>query len=200
MEPKGMMIKCVMKAMFLSVILLMVSPLHADVIDVMPGKLSERIAGRDKNEASASLRGRIDARDFESLASLASTLKDLDMSGLYISESSLPAPDEWGREKYSEGELPPYFFFQSTLEKTVLPANLKVVPEGVFSYSSIKEVTLPENCISIGDYAFYGCGDLKKVIIGDKLKTIGAKAFGNCGSLKGLILPQRINLTGNEVF
>jgi len=43
--------------------------------------------------------------------------------------------------------------------------------------------TIPDSVTSIGDYAFYGCGNLTSIIIPESVTRIGQAAFNNCNGL-----------------
>lgn len=46
--------------------------------------------------------------------------------------------------------------------------------------------TIPDNVVSIGDYAFYGCEKLENVTIGNRITSIGLEAFNACEKLSTL--------------
>ena len=87
----------------------------------------------------------------------------------------------------------------------------------------ITSVEIPEGYTSIGDYAFYGCGNLKAVSCPESIKSIGMGAFNssgiesadlsdtkidavsaycfkNCASLQSVELPETVTLIGMEAF
>ena len=58
-----------------------------------------------------------------------------------------------------------------------------------FAQNDIKEVTLPETIIEIGDYAFQNATKLKKIIFPEGLEVIGEGAFEACTLLTSLNIP-----------
>lgn len=48
----------------------------------------------------------------------------------------------------------------------------------------IKDLVIPDDVTSIGDYAFYGHGGLTSITIPSSLTSIGSQAFNNCPRLK----------------
>ena len=56
----------------------------------------------------------------------------------------------------------------------------------------IKYYTIPDNAISIGDYAFCYCPKLKSVMIGDSVTSIGKYAFSNCHNLPSITIPESV--------
>ena len=57
-----------------------------------------------------------------------------------------------------------------------------------FSNTRITEVDLPDTVVTIGDYAFAGCGDLTSIDSKGTIIDIGNGAFGGCSQLSGIDL------------
>ena len=80
------------------------------------------------------------------------------------------------------------------------------IPNGAFSGSRIKEITIPDTVTSIGDGAFASCKKLYKVssINGmyslPNIETIKERTFTGCESLNRLRLPNTIKLIKNFAF
>ena len=51
----------------------------------------------------------------------------------------------------------------------------------------IEKIVIPNNVISIKDWAFYNCSKLTSVMIGNSVTSIGVWAFFYCNNLKSLI-------------
>ena len=58
------------------------------------------------------------------------------------------------------------------------------------------------NCsvVSIGERAFYECGELTSVTIPNSVSSIGAYAFYECSSLSNVTIPQNVTSIGNYTF
>ena len=54
------------------------------------------------------------------------------------------------------------------------------------------DYTIPDGVITIGDYAFNGCGILTGVTIADSVTTIGYEAFGWCEGLSAIAIPDSV--------
>ena len=52
-----------------------------------------------------------------------------------------------------------------------------------YGCTSLKQVTIPNSIISIGDHAFYNCTSLESVTIPSSLKSVDDRAFQQCDSL-----------------
>ena len=52
----------------------------------------------------------------------------------------------------------------------------------------IKDLVIPNNVTSIGDYAFLGCSSLTSVTIGESVTHIGIGAFSGCSSLSSVTI------------
>ncbi len=66
--------------------------------------------------------------------------------------------------------------------------------------SSLKEVTLPEGLISIGERAFQDCNGLKGITLPEGLTSIEVYAFSGCSSLKSVTFPSSLERIGGEAF
>lgn len=74
---------------------------------------------------------------------------------------------------------------------------------GVFAgKGQIVNLSITDNLLGIGDYAFYGCSGLQRVTLGNGLNTIGNGAFANCYNMKEckLQLYSQISAIGKEAF
>lgn len=64
----------------------------------------------------------------------------------------------------------------------------------------LTEATIPVGIRSIGDYAFYWCGELTSIALPDSLRNIGSHAFENCHNLTNIILPENLTSIGDYAF
>ena len=63
-----------------------------------------------------------------------------------------------------------------------------------------KNTFIPDNVVSIGDYAFDGCNSLSFITIPDSVKRIGNRAFYKCSSLISITIPNSIISIGGGAF
>lgn len=73
-----------------------------------------------------------------------------------------------------------YAFKGCSIETFILPDNMKVLGQGAFMDSKVKEVKLSESLKRIPTSAFQGCTQLKVVRMGSKTEAISDYAFDLC--------------------
>lgn len=56
-------------------------------------------------------------------------------------------------------------FYASGLKSINISGELVSIPGSCFSQSLLEEITIPQNIVTVGEYAFSGCFNLKKVVI-----------------------------------
>lgn len=78
---------------------------------------------------------------------------------------------------------------KATTKVTGLPNQM------FYKCSSLKNVTLPETCTSVGSYAFANCPKLESVYIPASVTEISAKAFKNSSAvtIKGIVVLMQKN-------
>lgn len=82
-----------------------------------------------------------------------------------------------------------------------VPNNVISIGDFAFSgCSHLTSVTIPESVLSIESYAFANCDSLKHVTLSNGLKSIGDNAFSQCYSLETINIPNSVNRIGHIVF
>ena len=69
-----------------------------------------------------------------------------------------------------------------------------------FNGEIVKEVAVPNNVTSIGDYAFSGCTGLTTITIPDSVTSIGSSAFSGCTGLTSITIPDGVTSIGSSAF
>ena len=64
----------------------------------------------------------------------------------------------------------------------------------------LPEYTIPNNVISIGNYAFSGYENFINIVIPDSVISIGDYAFYNCSSLASITIPESVTSIGRDAF
>lgn len=65
-----------------------------------------------------------------------------------------------------------------------IPENVVSIEDYAFSYSEIESIIIPSNIKSIGDFAFCGCKHLKYFEFNNSVKQISKYMFSGCENLK----------------
>ena len=87
--------------------------------------------------------------------------------------------------------------------KTIIFPNTvkKISNKGYASRDDmIENIILPENLITLGNNAFFGCDSLTNIIIPDNVTSIGNSAFNGCTGLTNLTIPSSVTSIGNYAF
>ena len=66
--------------------------------------------------------------------------------------------------------------------------------------SNLTSIVIPDNVVSIGDYAFRGCTSLTNVTIPNSVTSIGDWTFSDCTSLTSITIPDSVTSIGNFAF
>ncbi len=75
-----------------------------------------------------------------------------------------------------------------------------IIPAAAFVESKVREIILPTNITSIGEYAFYGSANLKSIAIPSSVTSIGDNAFNSCNNLTSITLPNSVTSIGEYAF
>ncbi len=99
------------------------------------------------------------------------------------------------------------------LERVVLPAGLKTVPERAFAdCAALERIELPEGLTTVGSRAFFGCTKLEELRLPDSAAVFETEkgawswepavsaAFAQCKSLKTIRLPAGLKVLPAQMF
>lgn len=93
------------------------------------------------------------------------------------------------------------FYNLGNLISLKLPDNAVTIRDyAIYECSALEEVVLPGKLEAIESAAFQNCSNLKKIIFPPLLKSIGGDAFYNCSRLSNIELPPSLNSIGNHAF
>ena len=99
--------------------------------------------------------------------------------------------------------IPDYVFQETQIKNVTLPDGLVSIGQYAFSCCQIKTVDFPGTLKTIGEGAFSGC-ELKELVLPDGLTTLGRGAFGGYGytsnAFKSLVIPDSVTEVGDACF
>ena len=96
-----------------------------------------------------------------------------------------------------------YGFFENciNLKNIAMPKNLQTIGDYAFSgCTSLESIIIPESVTSIGNYAFHNCTSLASITIPDSVTSIGSGAFSNCKILGNITIPDSVTSIGSSAF
>ena len=93
-------------------------------------------------------------------------------------------------------------FTQAILDSRINdPASiLGYIPEKYLYGSNIQRYIIPDNVMSIGDYAFAHCKSLINVVIPNGVTLIDSRAFWCCRSLTSVVIPDTVIEISDQAF
>ena len=89
---------------------------------------------------------------------------------------------------------------EGDLTELAIPYGITKLREYAFSYSAIKNVTIPETVTKINNNAFYWCTSLTKITIPNSVTDVGYNTFQYCTYLQNITLPNNITYLGDNIF
>ena len=94
-------------------------------------------------------------------------------------------------------------FYNASIKKIILPATIKSIGDGAFSYSTIEEVDFGQitghEC-ELGMLAFSHCGNLKEVWLSGYTPRINRRTFVDCTALEKVTIPGGVKEIGEAAF
>lgn len=101
-----------------------------------------------------------------------------------------------------EGDsIPSFTFFKSDVKEIVLPKDLNSIGEWAFAESSLERVSSNNNLGRIGKGCFYRCDSLKFVDLkSSEIIIIPSDSFYGCTALKSVKIPFTLQVIGNSAL
>ncbi len=95
----------------------------------------------------------------------------------------------------------PWVKFCHNIKKISIGNNIISIGNWAFGFcSSLTNVTIPDSVTSIGDAAFVYCSNLTSITIPNSVTNIGKGAFAECSSLVSVVLPNSVKNLGDALF
>lgn len=121
------------------------------------------------------------------------------VSGYEGSETDLVIPKEI--EGHSVTHLAPRAFAEDTgIQKYIIEAKIKELPNDCFNRSSLHSIVLPDSIKTIGARCFENCYCLENINIPERVTTLGESSFSMCHSLVNVNLSGGVTTLGESTF
>ena len=92
-------------------------------------------------------------------------------------------------------------FTGTSLKNVTFEKGITKIPNNLFiDCDSIEDIEIPNTVVTIGSDAFHECSNLTKVFIPSSVTSIGASAFNACSSLSEAIISDSVISIGNYAF
>lgn len=102
---------------------------------------------------------------------------------------------------FTEQEMAPWYEYREDILRVSLPEGMMSVGDLAFyDCGNLIAVVLPDSVEAVGDYAFAGCEEMAVLDLGSDLQTIGEAAFSDCYDLRSLNLPDGVESIGLKAF
>jgi hypothetical protein len=72
--------------------------------------------------------------------------------------------------------------------------------QAFYECGDLKSITIPQSVTTFGDEVFRGCGGLESVLLSEGLEKIGGGAFYECSALKEIVIPEGVTEIGYTAF
>ena len=97
--------------------------------------------------------------------------------------------------------IPKLGFLRTSLKELHIGDNVMSIGDKFFSgYTGLKSLTIGDNVTEISYMAFKGCSALKTVSIGNGVTQILKEAFFGCTELASITIPERVGKIGKNAF
>ena len=82
----------------------------------------------------------------------------------------------------------------------VIPNGVLYICDGAFYWSNLESITLNEDLMEIGNYAFYFCREITNISIPDSVTNMGESVFSACDKLMTVVLSKNLEIIPNAAF
>jgi len=172
----------------------------------IPGSLSVLLSSVEKDSVtSLILTGHIDARDVKFIRDELTNLAVLDMSAVTIQAYNGSKGTTSNVSLYPSDKIPDYSFNnKESLKQISLPVNISSIGNYAFfrCVGLSGSLVIPNSVTSIGDYSFFDCFRLSgPLVLPESVTSIGIGAFSHCSELTGsLVIPETVTSLKNGAF
>jgi len=90
--------------------------------------------------------------------------------------------------------------YQGLSAEVIIPDNVISIGEYAFNELNIKSVCIPSSVKQIKNFAFRSCQALTSITFPNSVTTIGVGAFQNCCALTSIIIPKTVQVISEYMF
>lgn len=180
-------------------------------INISAGGLSAALTPAAKSTITGiAITGNIDARDFKTMRDEMPMLSSVDLSGATVVEyTGTEGTNLSGSITFPANAIPQRAFFnpitkigKATLTSIIIPSSVITIGTYAFEGCGLTSITIPSTLKTIGYGSFYYCSNLDKVTFepASVLDSIGIYAFGFCNKLTDISIPSSVRTIGDVTF
>jgi hypothetical protein len=85
-------------------------------------------------------------------------------------------------------------------KNTIIPDDVLTIGDYAFFGCAMEGLDIPANITKIGRYAFYDCKSLKDIVLLDNVESIGQYAFSGCSAMETMTIGSGVTFIGKEAF
>ena len=102
---------------------------------------------------------------------------------------------------YTINSSAPWYSYIGEITKVVIGDGVTTIGNCAFYHcGNMESMHIPNTIVRIGDFAFSGCNSLTSVTLPDSLQEIGTMVFFDCTSLTSMTIPASVTKMDNDVF
>ena len=92
------------------------------------------------------------------------------------------------------------FYSCISLENFTIPFSVKTIEGGVFCFTPLKKIIIPDNVTNLGSYNFFECANLTDVKLSNFITELSGALFYNTSKLLNIIIPKTIVTISESSF
>lgn len=126
------------------------------------------------------------------------------LSGYTVTKFKKAWNTSGGYNLVANGNIATYTFNNySQIKKIIFPDNINLKELGECTFYNcyyLKEISLPNSVVSVGNSAIYGCRNLQKIELPNSITDIASQAFMENISLNSIKLPEKLTAISDSLF
>ncbi len=95
----------------------------------------------------------------------------------------------------------PWYSYRNQIKKVTIGNGITSIGNHAFyNCGNLTSVTIPGSITSIGNFSFDNCTNLADISLPSGITNIGSYAFSGCDALKNILIPASVTSIGNDAF